>query len=104
MAVTPDDVRHVAALARLGIPDQALANYVEQLNSILAHMDALQRVPSGGNDAAVDAKPSAGMPLREDRIAPVALTIARDRFAPMMREGFFLVPRLATHEDSGDGA
>jgi hypothetical protein len=24
----------------------------------------------------------------------------RDAFAPEMREGFFLVPRLATHEES----
>ena len=104
MAVTPDDVRHVAALARLGIPENALAAYVEQLNSILAHMEALQRVPSGDGEKAANANPSAGMPLREDRVAPVSLTIARDRFAPMMREGFFLVPRLATHEDAGDGA
>ncbi len=100
MAVTPEDVRHVAGLARLGLPEAALATYVAQLNGILAHMDALQRVPAPPADA--PAVPEAGMPLRDDRVAPVPLAIPRDRFAPEMRDGFFLVPRLATHEDAGE--
>jgi aspartyl-tRNA(Asn)/glutamyl-tRNA(Gln) amidotransferase subunit C len=99
MAVTPDDVRHVASLARLGIPEAALAGYVEQLNGILSHMEALQRVPA--DDAAVPPAES-GMPLREDRVAPMPLATPKERFAPKMREGFFLVPRLATHEDAGE--
>ncbi|MEX2182576.1 MAG: Asp-tRNA(Asn)/Glu-tRNA(Gln) amidotransferase subunit GatC [Gemmatimonadaceae bacterium] len=98
MAVTPDDVRHVAGLARLGIPEDALARYVEQLNGILSHMEVLQRV-KGEAEAT---PPDAGMALREDRVAPVPLAIARERFAPRMRDGFFLVPRLATHEDAGE--
>jgi aspartyl-tRNA(Asn)/glutamyl-tRNA(Gln) amidotransferase subunit C len=101
MAVTPDDVRHVARLARLGLPETQLAMYVEQLNGILAHMDALQQVPSAGaaDAAAADAPP---MRLREDVPGPVPLAIPPSAFAPEMRDGFFLVPRLATHEDLGD--
>lgn len=100
MAVTPDDVRHVAGLARLGIPEAALADYVAQLNGILSHMEALQRVPAGDDAAPPEAE--AGMPLREDRVAPMPLATPKERFAPKMREGFFLVPRLATHEDAGE--
>lgn len=101
MAVTPDDVRHVAGLARLGMPEHALAAYVEQLNGILAHVDVLQGV---NTDAlrGTSAGAEAGMPLRDDVVAPVPLAIARERFAPKMAEGFFLVPRLATHEDAGE--
>jgi len=103
MAVTPEDVRHVAALARLAIPDADLAGYVTQLNGILGHMEALQRIPSAG--AAADAEDAAlGMRLREDVIGAVPLGRAPEAFAPTMREGFFLVPRLATHEDAGEGA
>ena len=99
MAVTPDDVRHVALLARLGIPESELAGYVEQLNGILAHMDALQRVPAGEPETGEGLD---GMPLRDDRVAPIALAVAKDKFAPKLRDGFFLVPRLASHEDAGE--
>ena len=34
----------------------------------------------------------------------VPLLIPHEEFAPLMRDGFFLVPRLATHEDQGDRA
>jgi hypothetical protein len=30
----------------------------------------------------------------------VSLLRPRDTFAPSMRDGFFLVPRLSTHEDA----
>lgn len=101
MAVTPDDVRHVAQLARLGIPDATLATYVEQLNGILLHMDALQAVPTSGAAAEAEAE-AAGMRLRADSPGPVPLATARETFAPRMLDGFFLVPRLATHEDAGE--
>jgi len=101
MAVTPKDVRHVAGLARLGIPDAALAGYVEQLNGILGHVDVLQRVDTSAIKGVV-AEGEQGMPLREDVVNPVPLQGARDRWAPKMVDGFFLVPRLATHEDAGD--
>jgi hypothetical protein len=42
------------------------------------------------------------MPLREDVVHLVPLHIASERWAPKMVDGFFLVPRLATHEDAGD--
>ena len=32
----------------------------------------------------------------------VSLEHPRAHFAPLMRDGFFLVPRLATHDDAGD--
>ena len=101
MAVTPEDVRHVAALARLTISDADLAAYVSQLNGILAHMEVLGQVKSSGvADAADAALP--GMRLRADVPGAVRLEIPREEFAPAMRDGFFLVPRLATHEGSGD--
>lgn len=98
MAISRDDVKHVAGLARLGIPEAALGGYVEQLNSILGHMDALQRVRT--TDVGADDAP--GMLLRDDRVAAVPLTRPISAFAPLSRDGFFLVPRLATHEDPGE--
>jgi aspartyl-tRNA(Asn)/glutamyl-tRNA(Gln) amidotransferase subunit C len=39
------------------------------------------------------------LPLRPDVGPPIPLARERDAFAPSMRDGFFLVPRLSTHED-----
>jgi hypothetical protein len=44
---------------------------------------------------------AAGTPLRVDGGNQIPLARPREAFAPAMREGFLLVPRLATHEDAG---
>lgn len=95
MAVTEQDVRHVAALARLGLDDARVPALVAELNGILIHMDALQRVKTDG--APVTGVGAGGMPLREDGGPQYPLDHPRTQFAPAMRGGFFVVPRLATH-------
>lgn len=44
MALTRDQVSHVAMLARLGLSEAELELYRVQLDAILAHMEVLQRV------------------------------------------------------------
>jgi aspartyl-tRNA(Asn)/glutamyl-tRNA(Gln) amidotransferase subunit C len=98
MAVSLDDVRHIASLARLEIDGARLPALAGELNAILGHMEALQRVDVSG----VPADLAAGMtpmPLRADGGQQLPLAKPRESFAPEMRDGFFLVPRLATHED-----
>lgn len=98
MAVTPDDVRHVAGLARLGLDEAQLPALVHELNGILGHMDVLQQVDLGAGPATTDAAPA---PLRDDATPPMPLARPPERFAPAARDGFFLVPRLTTHGDLG---
>jgi aspartyl-tRNA(Asn)/glutamyl-tRNA(Gln) amidotransferase subunit C len=100
MAVTPDDVRHVASLARLGITTEALDAYVAELNTILEHMDVLARVDTRGIEP-VAGVGAAGTPLRPDENNSIPLQRAIDDFAPKTRDGFFLVPRLSSHEEPG---
>ena len=101
MSVTEADVLHVAALARLGLEPERIPTIVAELNGILAHMDVLSRVDTS-TVAPVTGVGAAGTPLRVDGGNQVPLARPRDAFAPVMREGFFLVPRLATHEDAAD--
>jgi aspartyl-tRNA(Asn)/glutamyl-tRNA(Gln) amidotransferase subunit C len=98
MSVTTDDVLHVAMLARLGLEPARIPTIVAELNGILEHMDVLSKVDTAmvGPVTGVGA---AGTPLRVDGGNQIPLARPRDAFAPAMREGFFLVPRLATHED-----
>ncbi len=102
MTVSRTDVRRIATLARLGVPDDRLNSLVVELNGILAHMDVLQRVDTDGVPA--DGDDRSPMPLRPDEGPPEPLAHARERIAPAMRDGFFLVPRLATHGDAEDSA
>ncbi len=101
MSVTNEDVLHVAQLARLAIDDTRLPGLVAELNGILQHIDALQQAAI---PADLGARAVAGMPLRDDNTPSVPLQRTREAFAPATRDGFFLVPRLATHGDAGASA
>jgi aspartyl-tRNA(Asn)/glutamyl-tRNA(Gln) amidotransferase subunit C len=101
MAIGKDDVRHVAALARLSVPESQLPELVAQLNGILSHMDALGRVNTKGV-IGTEGVGDAAMPLRMDVGPPIPLVHPISAFAPEVRDGFILVPRLATHEDTAD--
>ena len=99
MSVSEADVRHVATLARLGLEPARIPTLVAELNGILAHMDVLSKVDTT-NVGPITGVGAAGTPLRVDGGNQIPLARAREAFAPAMREGFFLVPRLATHEDA----
>jgi aspartyl-tRNA(Asn)/glutamyl-tRNA(Gln) amidotransferase subunit C len=97
MAVTRDDVKHVAALARLGITDERADQLTAQLNTILGHMDVLARVDTNRMEPVVGIGADSA-PLAEDVGPSVPLETPIAGFAPMARDGFFVVPRLSTHE------
>jgi aspartyl-tRNA(Asn)/glutamyl-tRNA(Gln) amidotransferase subunit C len=99
VSVGAGDVRQVAALARLAIAEERLPALVEELNTILSHMDHLARVDT----SAVPEPPVVPTAWREDVVEPLPLAQPHDAFAPLMRDGFFLVPRLDTHEADNAG-
>jgi len=97
VAVTIHDVRHVAALARLGLTDERAASLVQEMNTILGHMDALSAVDTDGIEG-VAGVGAGGLPVRADSGPPLPLARSLDAFAPMLRDGLILVPRLSTHD------
>jgi aspartyl-tRNA(Asn)/glutamyl-tRNA(Gln) amidotransferase subunit C len=99
VAVTIDDVRHIATLARLGLSDERATLLMRELNTILGHMDALSAVDTSGVEAVVGVG-AGGLPVRPDTGPAIPLARSLDAFAPAMRDGFLLVPRLSTHESS----
>ena len=100
VAVSEADVRHIATLARLGLESAAIPTLVGELNGILAHMDVLSRVDTSAVAGTLELG-ARGMPLRPDAGPPVPLARAREEFAPRTHDGFFLVPRLSTHQNTG---
>lgn len=101
MAVTHDDVMHIAELARLSVPAARIEHLVQELNGILGHMDVLSQVETRDVDQ-MAIEQSEGTPLRSDTSGPIPLLAPIASFAPEIRDGFFIVPRLATHEDGED--
>jgi aspartyl-tRNA(Asn)/glutamyl-tRNA(Gln) amidotransferase subunit C len=99
MAVTIDDVRHIASLARLGLDDARAATIVGELNTILQHMDVLSKIDTQGIEPVAGIGAS-GTPLAMDKGPSQPLARPISEFAPKSRDGFFLVPRLSTHEDA----
>jgi aspartyl-tRNA(Asn)/glutamyl-tRNA(Gln) amidotransferase subunit C len=102
MSISETDVRHVASLARLEIEDARIDTLVRELNGILVHMDVLQQVEMTSGDVVTPdvAKlaPAGLTSLRADVPGSDPLMRSRGDFAPAERDGFFLVPRLSTHE------
>jgi len=43
--LTPDEVRHVAALARLGLADEEVERLGRELTSILGHVNTIAHLP-----------------------------------------------------------
>jgi aspartyl-tRNA(Asn)/glutamyl-tRNA(Gln) amidotransferase subunit C len=64
-------------------------------------MDVLQQVDIRG---VAEAAAEVSAPLRDDALPSDTLQRARETFAPASRDGFFLVPRLATHGALGASA
>ncbi|MGI9078964.1 MAG: Asp-tRNA(Asn)/Glu-tRNA(Gln) amidotransferase subunit GatC [Gemmatimonadaceae bacterium] len=102
MAISRNDVLHIAALARLELADDRIPSLVGQLNGILGHMEVLSQAKTEGVFGS-EGVGDAGLPLRRDAGPPYPLSLPPESFAPAMRESFFIVPRLATHQDAAEG-
>ena len=103
MAVTREDLLHIADLARVGVAETRIEELTRELSSILGHMEVLAQVDTSTVALAAGVG-SGGTPLRpDDRVAPL-MEGTLESFAPSMRDGFFIVPRLATHEDPAESS
>jgi aspartyl-tRNA(Asn)/glutamyl-tRNA(Gln) amidotransferase subunit C len=98
VAITEAEVRRIAELARLSLGDEQLPSITAQLNSILAHMDVLTKVDTS-SVTPVAGIGADGTPLRGDAVSPHPMNSTAPVLAPESRDGFILVPRLATHEE-----
>jgi aspartyl-tRNA(Asn)/glutamyl-tRNA(Gln) amidotransferase subunit C len=101
MAVTRDDVLHIAELARLGVDAARADELTKELSAILAHMEVLSQVDTSSVPMTAGSRED-GTPLRADVGVSPLMKGTLESFAPSMRDGFFIVPRLATHEDSSE--
>src|SRR5689334_5591772 len=93
MPLTPEEVRHVALLARLGLEPGDEESYAERLSGILQHIDRLQELNTD------DIPPTAQVvevaaTLREDEPRPCLTQEEALANAPAAVDGFFRVPSI----------
>ncbi len=93
MGLTADDVKKIAHLARLGIHEQDVAAYANDLSGILALMTQMGETDT--DDIVPMAHPmDQSQRLRADEVTEKD---TRDRFqaiAPQVEEGLYLVPKV----------
>ena len=91
--ITADDVRKVAQLARLDLPENTISTYTGQLERILDYVDQLQAVDTDGVPPTTRAVEVINA-TREDRV--VATEVREDLLdqAPQREGDFFRVPKI----------
>jgi aspartyl-tRNA(Asn)/glutamyl-tRNA(Gln) amidotransferase subunit C len=90
VALTPEDVDHVAALARLGIAPADRARLAEQLSGILEHFRALQALDTENISPTAQVLDVRNV-MRPDVSRPPLTQAAALANAPRTEEGFFRV-------------
>jgi aspartyl-tRNA(Asn)/glutamyl-tRNA(Gln) amidotransferase subunit C len=91
MSITRDEVRRIAELARLEIPEARIDRMAAELSAVLEFAEALKRLDLEGCEPTAFAP--AESPLREDALDGRRLsTDTALAAAPEGEHGFFLVP------------
>jgi len=93
MAITRQEVAHVAALARLELDPRQLDLYAGDLNEILTYMDKLGEVNTDGVEPTYHALGSTNV-FREDRVQARLSRAEVLANAPEADEETIIVPRV----------
>ena len=93
MALTPEDVRKVALLARLELTAVEIEAQAKHLNALLEQVEKLQELDVTGVEPTSHAFPVVNV-LREDAAVPSLTRDAALANAPEARDGLFVVPRI----------
>jgi aspartyl-tRNA(Asn)/glutamyl-tRNA(Gln) amidotransferase subunit C len=93
MALTPEEVRKVALLARLELTDEEVLQQAQNINNLLRQFEKLQQLDLEGVEPTSHSIPVYNV-LRADQVTP---SLPREELlanAPEAREGYFVVPRI----------
>ena len=91
--ISADDVRKVAALARLDLPEETIATYTGQLERILEYVAHLEAVDTEGVPPTTRAVEVVNA-TREDRVEATPVREELLNLAPQREGDFFRVPRI----------
>ncbi|MAK60874.1 MAG: Asp-tRNA(Asn)/Glu-tRNA(Gln) amidotransferase GatCAB subunit C [Ponticaulis sp.] len=93
MSVSQDDVRKVARLARIALPEDQVDNMTNELNGILNWIEQLAEVDVEGVEPMTSVE-AMSLPMREDVITDGNIQDKVLANAPKSEDGFFVVPKV----------
>lgn len=88
-AVSPDEVRHVAALARIDLDDEEVERFTRQFAGILEYFETLDSVPTVDREAALTNV------MRPDEVAASLEREDALANAPETEDGFIKGPNVS---------
>ena len=91
--ITAEDVRKVAKLARLDLPEERIAPYTDQLERILDYVGHLQAVDTEGVPPTTRAVEVVNV-TRDDVVVPTDVREQLLNEAPQREGDFFRVPKI----------
>lgn len=92
MSVTRDDVRKVARLSRIAVPEERLDELAGEINGILGWIDQLNEVDVKDVEPLTSVV-EARLPMREDVVTDGGIADQVLANAPRSEDGFFVVPK-----------
>ena len=93
MPLTPDEVRAIAELARIGISDAEARTIQAELNNIFELIGTMQKVDTEGIAPMTHAQGLA-LRLREDAVTEADQRDLFQSIAPQTEAGLYLVPKV----------
>jgi len=93
MALSEQEVRHVALLSRLHLTDEEVRNYTGQLAKILGHVEQLKQVDTSSVEPMITATASGNI-FRPDEVRPSLKREDALRSAPGHDDEYFRVPAV----------
>jgi aspartyl-tRNA(Asn)/glutamyl-tRNA(Gln) amidotransferase subunit C len=100
--ITPDDVRHVARLARLSLSEAEVARFVPQLESILDYVAMMDKLDVSNVEPMAHTLPLSNV-LREDVVTPSLPVEKVLQNAPETDGPFFKVPKVIGGDEDSAG-
>ena len=91
--LSPEQVEHVAQLARLALRPEEKQSLTEQLNAILTYMEQLDSVPTAGVEPTAHVLDLVNV-FREDNACKTLSAEAALANAPEAAQQYFVVPRI----------
>jgi aspartyl-tRNA(Asn)/glutamyl-tRNA(Gln) amidotransferase subunit C len=99
--IQPDEVRTIAALARLRLSEAEIERMTHELDAILDYIDIVKNLDTENTEPMTHAVPF-DCPLRPDEPKPSLSVDEALQNAPRRHDAFFEVPRIVP--GSGEGA
>lgn len=100
MAISEEQVKHVAKLAKLSFPQEELENFTEQLGKIIDMVELLEEVDTTGVPFTSNVTGTVNV-IREDVIVPGMDRDELMKNVPEPEDGYIKVPAIIDNGEAG---